>query len=261
MNSWLKNILWLTFVIAVFVIMSFIQSSKESQILGLPNVSIEVYEDQVFLTEDDIYDRLKNLQLIKTENNYSELNFERIESALRNMDEVKSVEVFVKAGNEWEIKVQLRQAIARFFNLDGSSCYLDKDGELMPLSKNYTAHVLTINGYVNETDLTKTVNNVINNDSLKTIEILDEMYEISDYVCSNKFLSSQITHIYVNANKEFEMIPRVGDQRILFGDANNVAGKFKKLEVFYKEGMQNAGWEKYDTINIMYKNQVVCSKK
>lgn len=261
MNSWLKNILWLTFVIAIFVIMSFIKSSKDEQVLGLPDVAIEVYEDQVFLTEDDIYDRLKNLQLIKTENNYSDLDFEKIETALRDMNEIKSVEVYVKAGNKWEIKIKLRQAIARLFNLDGSSCYLDKDGELMPLSKNYSAHVLTINGYVNETDLTKTVNNVINNDSLKTIEILDEMYEISDYVCSNKFLSSQITHVYVNSNKEFEMIPRVGDQRILFGDANNVAGKFKKLEVFYKEGMQNAGWEKYDTINIMYKNQVVCSKK
>jgi cell division protein FtsQ len=261
MNSWLKNILWLSFVVAVFVIMSFVESSKENQMLGLPKISIDVFEDQVFLTEDDIYSRLKNLQLIKDSNLYSELDFNKIESVLADMHEIKSVEVFVHAGNEWEINIELRQAIARFFNMDGSSCYLDKDGSLMPLSNNYTAHVLTINGYVNETDMTKSVNKVINNDSLKTIEILDELYEISNYVCSDKFFSSQITHVYVNSNKQFEMIPRVGDQRILFGNIDNMAGKFKKLDVFYKEGIQNAGWEKYDTINIMYKNQVVCSKR
>ena len=80
MNSWLKNILWLTFVVAVFVIMSFVESSKENQMLGLPKISIDVFEDQVFLTEDDIYSRLKNLQHIKDSNLYSELDFNKIES-------------------------------------------------------------------------------------------------------------------------------------------------------------------------------------
>jgi cell division protein FtsQ len=47
----------------------------------------------------------------------------------------------------------------------------------------------------------------------------------------------------------------------MFGKAENIAGKFKKLEVFYHEGISNAGWEKYDTINLMFKNQLVCSKR
>jgi cell division protein FtsQ len=131
----------------------------------------------------------------------------------------------------------------------------------MPISDDFSAHVVTVNGFINETDLTKNVNTVINNDSLKTIEILDDLYAISNYVCSNKFFTSQITHIFVNNLKEFELSPRVGNQRIMFGKAENIAGKFKKLDVFYKEGISNAGWEKYDTINLMYKNQVVCSKR
>lgn len=260
MNSWLKNILWLGFVIAIFVIMGFITSSKNEQIMKT-KISVDVFEDQVFLTKDDVRTRLVNQQLIGEGKVYSEIDFEKIESFLRGMSEIKSVEVFVNSGSEIEIKVELKRAIARIFNMDGSSCYLDKDGKIMPLSTNYSAHVVTINGYVNETDFTKNVFDVINNDSLKTIEIIDDLYKISDYVCSDKFFSSQITHIYVNSKQEFELIPRVGNQRILFGKAENVAGKFKKLDVFYKEGISNAGWEKYDTINIMYKNQVVCSKR
>ncbi|MGV6861773.1 MAG: cell division protein FtsQ/DivIB [Putridiphycobacter sp.] len=261
MNSWLKNILWLVFVILIFVAMSFVQSSKNQQEMGLPEVDIDVFEDQVFLTKDDIYFRLKNQQLIQDQNTFESLDFEAIEGFLNQMSEIKSVEVYTKIGNSWGIKIKLRKAIARIFNLDGSSCYLDSDGSLMPLSPNYTAHVLTVNGYINENDFSKTVSEVINNDSLKTIEILDDLYDISNYVCLNEFLSSQITHIYVNANQEFELIPRIGNQRILFGKAEDIAGKFKKFEIFYKEGMPNAGWEKYDTINVMFKNQVVCSKR
>lgn len=261
MNSWLKNILWLLFIILIIVIMSFVQSSKQKQQMALPDVNIDVFEDQVFLTKDDIYYRLKNQGLIGDSITFEQLKFEEIESFLSQMSEIKTVDVFVKTGNQWGINIQLRQAIARLFNLDGTSCYLDKDGTLMPLSPNYSAHVITVNGYINENDFTKSVNQVINNDSLKSIEILDDLYAISNYVCLNKFFSSQITHIYVNAKKEFELIPRVGNQRILFGEAEQIAGKFKKLEVFYTEGINRAGWEKYDTINVMYKNQVVCSKR
>lgn len=243
------------------MIMGFVKSSKNNQVVGLPEINIKVFEDQVFLTKQDILDRLKNQQLIGEQMTYSQVDFEKIELFLREMSEIKNVEIYVNAGRTYEINIELKQAIARIFNLDGSSCYLDQDGKLMPLSTNYSAHVVTVNGFINETDITKSVTDVINNDSLKTIEILDDLYEISNYVCSDKFLNSQITHIYVNANKEFELIPRVGNQRILFGKAENIAGKFKKLDVFYKEGISHAGWEKYDTINIMYKNQVVCSKR
>jgi cell division protein FtsQ len=261
MNSWIKNILWLTFVVLVLVAMSFVQTSKETQKMSLPEVNIDVFEDQVFLTKDDIYYRLKNQGLIGENIAYKDLKFEEIENFVRQMSEIKSVEVFTNVGNQWGIKIKLRQAIARIFNLDGSSCYLDKDGTLMPLSPNYTAHVITVNGYVNENDFTKTVNQVINNDSLKTIEILDDLYQISNYVCLDKFFSSQVTHIYVNANNEFELIPRIGNQRVLFGKAEQIAGKFKKLKVFYSDGINHTGWEKYDTINVMFKNQVVCSKR
>lgn len=260
MNSWLKNILWLTFVVLIFVVMSFINTSKNNQVIGLPVVSIGVFEDQVFLTQDNIKLRLKEQGLIREDMLYSELDINKVEQFLEQMSEVKNVVVFVNSGDTWEIKIELKEAIARLFNLDGSSCYLDKDGNLFPTSINHAAHVVTVNGYINETDFTKNVQTVINNDSLRTLEIIDDLYAISDYVCLNNFLSAQITHIYINANKEFELIPRVGNQRILFGNAENIAGKFKKLEVFYQEGISNAGWNKYDTINIMYKNQVVCSK-
>ena len=197
--------------------------------------------------------------MIAEDRAYSETELESIEQYIEEMPEVKNVEVYTYLSGKWVIELSLREPIARIFNQDGSSCYLDRDGSLMPLSNNYTAHVITVNGYINEDDYTKTVDEIMNNDSLKTIEILDDLYEISKYVCSDEFFSAQITHIYINRYNEFEMIPRVGDQRILFGEAEYVEGKFKKLEYFYTEGISRAGWENYDTIKVMYKGQIYCS--
>lgn len=220
MKSWLKNIAWLVFVVTVLILMSSVKQSKKNQYMSAPDIKFQMYEDQVFLTKEVIIRRLKNQQLLKDSMQYSDIDFAGIESFLTDMSEVKEAKVFTSAGPEWFIKITLKQAIARIFNLDGSSCYLDKDGHLMPLSTHHTAHVVTVNGYINETDLSRTVEDVINNDSLKTIEILDDLYQISNYVCSDEFFSSQITHIYINQNKEFELIPRVGNQRILFGGAS-----------------------------------------
>lgn len=260
-KRWVKNTLWVLFFGSVITVMSFVEDAQQTKVVGLPEIRIEVFEDMLFLTKDDILERLKNRNMIGEEKSYSEMELEKIEQYMNEMPEVIEVEVYTYLSGKWRIDLRLRQPIARIFNVDGSSCYLDSDGTLMPLSGNYTAHVLTVDGNINETDYSKSVDQIINNDSLKTIEILDDLYEISNYVCSDEFLSAQITHIHVNRYNEFEMIPRVGDQRILFGSADFVAGKFKKLELFYKEGISRAGWENFDTINVMNLSQVVCSAR
>jgi cell division protein FtsQ len=241
--------------------MSFVNSAQKKRFVGIPEIKIEMHEDMMFLTKEDVLTRLKDKHLIGEDLTYSDVEMENIERFLMEMPEIKHAEVYSYISGKWNIDIQLRRPIARIFNLDGSSCYLDKDGTLMPLSLNYTAHVITVDGNINETDYLKNVEDIINNDSLKTIEILDDLYEISNYVCSDEYLSAQITHLHINRYKEFELIPRVGDQRIMFGEADYIAGKFKKLEYFYTEGVSRAGWENYDTINIMYKSQVVCSKR
>lgn len=261
MKPWLKNTLWILTLMGVLIAMSFINTAQNNRVIGLPAVKIDLYEDMLFLTKEDILNRLINNDLIGENKKYGESDLDEIERVLTEMPEIRSVQVYTYLGGDWAVEVALRQPIARIFNANGSSCYLDKDGKLMPLSTNYTAHVLAVTGHINETDYTKNAAEIMNNDSLKTIEILDDLYAISGYVCSDEFLSAQFTEVHINSYNEFELIPRVGNHRVLFGDASSIAGKFKKLEIFYTEGLSRAGWEKYDTINVMFKSQVVCSKR
>lgn len=261
MNKWIRNIFWALFFIGVCIVMAFANTRQQTKVVGMPEIEIKVTDHMLFLTKDQVVTRLIDRNMIAENRQYGENDIAAIEAEIESMPEVRNVNAYTYVSGKWAIDIELRKPIARIFNMDSSSCYLDSDGLLMPLSDSYTARVMTVNGFINETDMGKSAIEIMNNDSLKTIEILDDLYAISQYVCSDEFFSAQITHVFVNQYHEFEMIPRVGDQRILFGDAQNVKGKFKKLEYFYSEGMSRAGWENFDTINVMYRSQVVCSKR
>ena len=60
---------------------------------------------------------------------------------------------------------------------------------------------------------------------------------------------------------EIEMIPRIGNHTVVIGNDMFLEEKFNKLSVFYREGLNKKGWDKYSIINLKFKDQVVCTKK
>ena len=71
----------------------------------------------------------------------------------------------------------------------------------------------------------------------------------------------QVEQIYINSEREFELIPRIGNQLIIFGDIDNYEYKFGKLKSFYLKTLPYVGWNTYNEINIQYSNQIICKKR
>ena len=84
---------------------------------------------------------------------------------------------------------------------------------------------------------------------------------MSKLINNDSFLKSQIVQIHINNYGYFELIPRIGNQRILFGSLDNMEKKFKKIKLFYTNGPDPKGLNLYDTLNVMYENQIICSKR
>jgi hypothetical protein len=108
------------------------------------------------------------------------------------------------------------------------------------------------------------VKEIINNDSLKSIRNLDDIYRISNYVCNDPILHKMIGQVYREKNGDFVLIPIVGDQKIILGTAQSdavVKDKFERLLDFYKEAMPFEGWNKYSEISVKYEGQIVCRKR
>jgi cell division protein FtsQ len=225
-----------------------------------PKIVIHVKGEDAFLTEDELYDRLKRKGLIFEGQTHKTLKATLIERYISAMSEVKDVRVFTRIGSAWTIEVTVRKPIARIYNQFHETFYLDEDGIVVQTSGLHTARVVVVTGLIPDRITSIPVKEIINNDSLKSIRKLDDVYRISNYVCNDPELQALIGQIHLKKNGDFVLIPLVGDQLIVFGSAfsdREVRDKFEKLKIFYTKGLPYEGWEKYSEINLKYGGQIV----
>ena len=256
-------IFWVLFAVGLILIVFFANTENNNDVAKKPDISIHVEGENTFLTESELLDRLIYKRLYQKNMKVNLVNIKKIEAAIIKMEEVKKVRVYKNIGESWNIDVELRNPIARIFTLSQQAYYLDDEGFTMGRSSLHTAHVLVFSGFITENMEKSSVKEIINNDSLKSIRKLDDIYRISNYVCRDSLMNALIGQVYLEKNGDFILIPLVGKQTILFGSANSdevVADKFNRLKVFYKEGMPHEGWEKYNTIIVKYEGQIVCRK-
>ena len=65
----------------------------------------------------------------------------------------------------------------------------------------------------------------------------------------------------MHPDQEVELVPRVGNHRIMLGTLEGFEEQLAYLKLFYEQAIPKMGWEKYSMINLKYKNQIVCTKK
>ncbi len=259
MNKKVINIVsWSLFVGGVLFLMSFVSGKRNDIALneGSLEINIKHNNDNAFLTPEIIkrYVAVKlNYQIDSAK--LSDINIAQLENTIGDIEEVKSVQVYKSVDGKLICEVEERVPVIRIIHENGMSNYIDEDGKYMNLSAQHAAHVPIVTGHINESEFRESVTELPIDSNL----MFDDVYALGDYIHSNKFWNAQIQEIHINKKKEFELIPLVGNHRIIFGDVSNMARKFKKLEIFYKEGLNNTGWNEYDTINVKFKNQIVCS--
>jgi cell division protein FtsQ len=255
---------WTLFAITLIVVLVLARRAQEKAPVKKPNVAISVVDENNFLTEKELLDRLRRNGMTFDGQVMESLNTTQIEAFIRKMHEVESVEVFKRLGGNWDIRLKVRQPLARVFNTRGESFYVDSKGATMDPSPNFTARVLVFSGNIPDVSDSVTVEEIVANDSLKAARALDDIYRIAKYVSHDPFLRAQISQVHRTAGGDFVLVPQVGSHRIIFGSAftdAEVKEKMDKLKVFYTEGLPYEGWDKYETINLKFRNQIVCRKK
>lgn len=261
MRLWLKISLWVLFSGGVITLLVLVERKDQESFVQQPEVHIKMSGNHPFLNKEEVLIRLQRAGLFYEGQKSKELEISKIETFLKSISQVKTVEVYRGFGGFWTINISLRNPIVRIFNSHDESYYLDEDGNKLWTSPVHTAHVLVASGYINDRKDRESVEEIINNDSLKSIRKLDEIYRISSYVCKDTLFRSLIGQLYLEKNGDFVLVPLVGGQKIIFGSAfteKEVSEKFEKLKIFYHEAIPFEGWDKYSEISLKYRDQIVC---
>ncbi|MEO7523904.1 MAG: hypothetical protein ABIT58_07400 [Ferruginibacter sp.] len=174
-------------------------------------------------------------------------NLVAMENELKRDVWIKNAEMFFDNNEILQASVEEREPIARIFTTTGSSFYIDNSNMILPLSDKLSARLPVFTGFPTENKvLTRSDSNLVK-----------DIHDLSMMIQRDSFLMAMIEQVDITPQRTFEMLPKVGDQVIVFGDASGAEQKFKKLQLFYKKVMLKYGWNRYSMISLQYKGQVI----
>jgi len=230
----------------LFLLVAASRKKEEKKCVGV-YINIHGVSNNFFVDKKDIMDSIETMvggdptgQRIKS------FNLEKIEKGLTGNVWVKSAQLFFDNNEKLQVNVLEREPVARIFTTVGTTFYIDSSIEMLPLSEKFSARLPVFTDFPQE--------------KLDTV-LLTDIKNISLAVQKDSFCMAMIDQIDITPQKTFEMVPKIGNQVIVFGDGSNIDEKLNNLQLFYEKVIIKTGWNYYSSIDLEYKDQVVAKRK
>lgn len=246
----------IVYVLALAGLFSYVLIKGGETLVSTTKLEIYRDTDNGFLNKDSILAKLNSIQ--KTDSiEVNTLKIKSLENEILKNPYVKNADIFTGINGELIVNIREKKPLLRIFNKDSKGYYITKEGNILPLSNEFTARVFVVNGYINIPSANG-FNNI--NDTIYAGTQLQGLLKLANLLSENEFLNAQINQIYLNSKHEFELIPEVGKCTVILGSLNNIDVKLRNLQAFYKQALLVEGLDKYKSINMKFDGQIVCAK-
>ena len=186
-------------------------------------------------------------------NRQQEVNLKSLENRVRTNKLVADCQVYHDLEGKLVVDIQQQKPLARWVGVSGqgewrgtaTGFYINAMGDFIPLSDRFSARVLLVSG-----DFFENKKNLHTAAGKQVVEMIRHLSE-------DEFWKVQVTQMKVAKSGNVELLTALGNQRIEFGKAENVAAKLIKLRIFYNKVMA-ADWSRYSRISLRFRDQVVC---
>jgi cell division protein FtsQ len=228
-----------------------VRAVQFKQNVWVKNVIVDIEEiegSKNLLEKEDVLKSLKNyLGYSLKKSQIKDLNLIEIEDLLDKDSKIFKSQIYVDGQDILRILIRQRRPILRIIDKKGMSYYLDEEGIRVNPQNNVALRVPVATGYIPDYD---------KNYKKKKYHVLKNLYQLATALHEDSFLNSLIEQIHVNAGEDMVMIPKIGNEKIVFGSPNDIEEKLENLKLFYKEGLTREGWGKYSHINLEIQGQV-----
>lgn len=242
--------LWSLLAVATCTLLIAAMQKKEEKECTDIKVEINGAHDHVFVDKKDVMLVMQNNSAAKGKATAA-IDLQKIETMLSKNAWVKKADLFFDNKQVLHVNIEEREPLARLFTLSGNSYYIDSSCKRLPLSDELSARVPMFTSFPSDKKV------LSHPDSL----LLQDVKKIAQYIQQDSFLLAQTAQVDITPQHRFEIIPVLGNQLIRIGDAENIDEKFAKLLAFYKQVWGKTGFEKYEIIDVQYKDQVVATKR
>ncbi|WKK79587.2 cell division protein FtsQ/DivIB [Marivirga arenosa] len=237
-------------VIIFLVTIGFVSKKQNEVLCKKIIINIENQQGNFFLNEADINSLLtKNGNEMILNLPYEKFKLKDLEERVNAHKFIQTAEVYRDlAGNMMVDAVQARP-IARIFDPNGEDHYISDQGKILPVSDRFTARVMVLSGDF--------FNPYLEKDMLAD-QAGKDLFHFIKFIEQDKFWSAQFAQLEVDDRGIINIYPQVTKQLIEFGTVYNYSDKLSKLKIFYDKILPDRGWNRYDRVNLQFKEQIIC---
>ena len=258
--NWKKTLLVLAdLVLAAYIVLAVTAFNKPDETASVcTKVSINIADEATngFINSKEIKKRLEATKLYPLDKPMRYIDARKIEETLKTSPFVQTAECFKTQDGHVNISVTQRLPLVRIKAQNGDDYYLDDNDCIMPNS-HYTSDLIIATGNISRPFA------------------MNYISPLSKSLMNNELWKNQIEQINVLQDRTIELIPRVGNHVIVLGQLPEaklkgdiaqrvdqfLQRKLRRLELFYRYGLSQAGWNKYSSINLEFDNQIICKKR
>lgn len=258
--NWKKTLLITAdLCIAAYLFMALTSWNKPAEVSPVCTkvvINIADENENGFLNSAEVKTLLEQKGLYPLSKHIRDISPRRIEQSLVKMPFVSTAQCYTTQEGHVCITITQRTPIVRVKSFNGEDYYIDDNGGVMPNSQ-YTSDMIIVTGSVTRPYACKYVC------LLAQILMADDLWR------------NQIEQINIRPDRTVELVPRVGDHIVNIGALPTapeeskrrelvtayVGKQLERLELFYRQGLSHAGWNRYDYISLEFFNQVVCRKR
>lgn len=250
---WKKRIIqtvWILFGMGAMVLFGAAMIKKNQKNCAGVQVEITGANQHMFLDEKEILEII-NLSGKLAGTPMSKINLRGLEAVLEKNKWIKNAEMYFDNNRTIQVKVLERQPIARVFVNGGNSFYVDSTALRLPLSDKLSARVPVFTNFPSDKPALAKPDSVL----------LEGIVKLASFINTDSFWLAQIVQVNINVQSKFELVPLVGNHLILFGDAEKLDFKFKRLKTFYEQALLQQGMNTYEKLDVRFDNQVVAVRR
>ena len=184
------------------------------------------------------------------------INLARIEEILDSKSAIHKSEAYTTKDSILNVTVTQKKPLVRF-QKGTKGFYAVEDCSLFPLQSSYTSHVMVVDGYI---PLKIEHGYLGKPDTEAECKWLQDMVGLVKHIENSKTWKGKIVQITVLEDSNLVLIPRAGQERFLFGQVCDIEEKFEKMGLYYKSIQPKKGEGAYKTVDLRFKDQIVCRK-
>ena len=213
-------------------------------------ISIQGARNNLFINEKDIKKLLNSATNGKIKGAaITDFNLRKLEQLLEVNAWVKDANLYFDNREVLHISIEEKEPVARIFTTAGKSFYIDNEGEKMPLSELMSARVPVFTNFPDKRVL-----------STKDTLLLTDIIKAASFILNDSFWMAQTEQIDITEDRNFEMIPTIGNHIVKLGKGDEIDKKLHRLLIFYQQVLSKTSFDRYNSVDVQFAGQVIGSK-